>query len=1096
MKEKWIIPILFLSLFMIISPAVAEENTDGTWHQFHRDAANTGNTSSTAPDNNNILWSSPAISAIASSSPVIAEDMVFVNCVDGEVSSLKALDIDTGNVLWSEEVDAQQWGSWASPVYDDGKVFVSMGTNITCFDASTHAVLWDKMPSSQASCDGSPTVADGKVFVNDWQGAHYYSYDETTGALLGSFEVFKSGPQGPRAQGTPAYYDGKLYLTSVSYQYYNESDVLREGYLYCVDADDLSHEYWRCDFENGLWGSAAVADGIVYVATYDFYDGEGGDIYALNAETGAIIWGKDDAIKVTDGTISTAYGNVYVAGGYQAGQVYCFDGATGDLVWETEAGLKIGAWTNSVAVADGKVFAGREVASGTGMRFGFEYLFAMDAYTGELLWKGSEGGASPAVADGKVFTIDDDGKVYCYGGGTDTVDLNVAAVSATPYYNHENTITATVANDGSSYAGDVTISLLIDGSLTDSTTVSVAGGHYESVEFPWTPTEEKDYDITITAGFTGTDIDLSNNQKTQVITVIDADADLVPQAYNMYCYKGQEYGVPVVIENQGYKTSNPCSVNVATINIPEQVIEIPAIEPGENYTIYFKEYTISDVIHHVYVTVDIDDDTPEVTGVSGGESNNVADIWMRGKELTLPDPEIGDWQQFHQNSVNVGAKANYGPSDDEPVLIWDVSSFTGGVDVVPIIAGNRTYALSSGGILGCYEKYNGTYIWSVEVETSTLQTSTPAYGYAYYPDDRGTVAEEIYVATNGGDLYAFNANTGEQVWKREVTDEGFETPVTYHDHRIYVADGLGPSEGTKYMYCFDDMGNEIWRHAHNDSAGFIWAGAAVVGDYVIYPVQEGILVSLYTANGTVADEMDLSIDPEFAVAAPGRLRSSLVYQDGYVYCTSDKGNDEGYLWKVSYDNSTGTFTDNGWSSMIGFSTSTPVVYDGKVYVGTGEHGDEGAFVCVNDADGQIEWSFVTDGGVKSSPVLSTFDADDPLLYFTTQTVNGSLYCINTTGSLIWEYNPSGDDQYVLQGVALSDGNVYYGTDAGYLYCIGGDWNDWNDMNSPGGQVITLAEIRNAIVYWKFSAPGPGTGHVVSLSEIRNMIVYWKFSAPM
>ncbi|WP_321430988.1 hypothetical protein [uncultured Methanolobus sp.] len=45
--------------------------------------------------------------AIASSSPVIAEDKVFVNCVNETSSYLTALDINTGNVSWSEEVDAR-----------------------------------------------------------------------------------------------------------------------------------------------------------------------------------------------------------------------------------------------------------------------------------------------------------------------------------------------------------------------------------------------------------------------------------------------------------------------------------------------------------------------------------------------------------------------------------------------------------------------------------------------------------------------------------------------------------------------------------------------------------------------------------------------------------------------------------------------------------------------------------------------------------------------------------------------------------------------------------------------------------------------------
>lgn len=59
-----------------------------------------------------------------------------------------------------------------------------------------------------------------------------------------------------------------------------------------------------------------------------------------------------------------------------------------------------------------------------------------------------------------------------------------------------------------------------------------------------------------------------------------------------------------------------------------------------------------------------------------------------------------------------------------------------------------------------------------------------------------------------------------------------------------------------------------------------------------------------------------------------------------------------------------------------------------------------------------------------------------------------------------------------------------------------DWNPWNDWDSEDGRYISLSEIREATVYWKFSAPIPRTGHIISLSEMRTMIVYWKYSQPM
>ena len=73
--------------------------------------------------------------------------------------------------------------------------------------------------------------------------------------------------------------------------------------------------------------------------------------------------------------------------------------------------------------------------------------------------------------------------------------------------------------------------------------------------------------------------------------------------------------------------------------------------------------------------------------------------------------------------------------------------------------------------------------------------------------------------------------------------------------------------------------------------------------------------------------------------------------------------------------------------------------------------------------------------MKSSPVISIED-DKPYIYFTEAILDGSIYCLNPDGTLAWHFNPPEDNAYTMQGAALSDGKVYYGTDNGYLYCIG------------------------------------------------------------
>ncbi len=101
------------------------------------------------------------------------------------------------------------------------------------------------------------------------------------------------------------------------------------------------------------------------------------------------------------------------------------------------------------------------------------------------------------------------------------------------------------------------------------------------------------------------------------------------------------------------------------------------------------------------------------------------------------------------------------------------------------------------------------------------------------------------------------------------------------------------------------------------------------------------------------------------------------------------------------------------------------------------------------------WKYAVLKGVKSSPALSIGD-DGVYIYFTTAMGDGSLYCLRdcgTSAALAWEYNPP-DDGYILQGAAISDGRVYFGTDGGYVYCIG-DAPMRGDLN--GDRVVTAAD---------------------------------------
>jgi len=439
------------------------------WAQFHYNEPHLGFSPSKAPNTNETLWISDDISAIGSTSPAVADGKVFVysgpsGWGGGENAQLYCFDVFTGDILWNVSISTPEWGSWSSPAYHDGKVFTATGKETRCINASTGELIWTFVnPTGEASCNGGPVIADGRVVTNDWQGRHYYCLDEETGELLWTFTETNTGSWGTAyAQGTPAYADGKFYLTTWVYP---------GGNIYCVNAS-TGEVIWHQTTPLDTCGSPTVSNGIVYVTNYNFYGD--GEIYALNATDGSILWHQ--TIQRTDSTPAVAYGNVYVTGGckgYSDRQTYCFNATTGDLIWETNVSEGIGGWTCSVAVADGKVFVGTE----GGDYFDYAGTYALDAFTGDLIWSYPEGGASPAVADNIVFTIGG-GKVYAFY--TPMPDLVITEKTETLLENGSFTVNYTVTNIGDAEAGSSTTTIYIDGvsSLEDPVPALAAGESY------------------------------------------------------------------------------------------------------------------------------------------------------------------------------------------------------------------------------------------------------------------------------------------------------------------------------------------------------------------------------------------------------------------------------------------------------------------------------------------------------------------------------------------------------------------------------------------------------------------------------------------
>lgn len=231
--------------------------------------------------------------------------------------------------------------------------------------------------------------------------------------------------------------------------------------------------------------------------------------------------------------------------------------------------------------------------------------------------------------------------------------------------------------------------------------------------------------------------------------------------------------------------------------------------------------------------------------------------------------------------------------------------------------------------------------------------------------------------------------------------------------------------------------------------GYYWAGCAVIGDYIVFGDDSNNLTSLYKNNGNYVDSVNLdNYGPQEQLS----IRSSIVWNAtnntyGYLFFTAKNrvGACKGYVWKVGFNKSTGDIVQSDYqnSSNIYYSTSTPAIYKGRVYVGGGNFsvGSARCLLCLNESDlTDKKWEYTANGAVQSSPALSIQNGD-PYIYFTTNCKNGKVYCINKTGSEVWNFSTFEAGQTsgstwlgaILQGVSISDNKIFFGNDGGYLY---------------------------------------------------------------
>lgn len=367
------------------------------------------------------------------------------------------------------------------------------------------------------------------------------------------------------------------------------------------------------------------------------------------------------------------------------------------------------------------------------------------------------------------------------------------------------------------------------------------------------------------------------------------------------------------------------------------------------------------------------------------------------------------------------------------------------------------------------------------VEKTVNLANSTAYNYFFQTAGDKLVIQEGLV------LEAFDADLN-SLWVTESMGSGSQglTPLNYADGVVYG--GTVAPGGRTGCYFAVNMadGSILWKQeaelvycgSKKNYTGYYWAGAAIIGDYLVYGGEGGRVYSTNRSNGEIVDRYDIS--PDFTRS----IRSSVAYDGKSIYFTDTNGR----LYQVEYDATNGSF-GSGKSQLVGEKegtdgfgstcTATPVIYKNRLYVG------DATCLAVFDTTDlsliyRVKHSFSTLRDLR----LVADTANNCVYVFTSYYKNpGSVVLMKdapgqTDGELV-DFAPL-TKQWMQYNASMPiwgpDGTIYLTNDLGYLIAIG-KASTWLTKMSGSGSFDN--ELNNGISdYEMVVAPGTQNAQLI------------------
>lgn len=431
-----------------------------------------------------------------------------------------------------------------------------------------------------------------------------------------------------------------------------------------------------------------------------------------------------------------------------------------------------------------------------------------------------------------------------------------------------------------------------------------------------------------------------------------------------------------------------------------------------------------------------------------------------------------EWKNFRNSDVNMGITDAKTPTSLKSTnLRWAKKYGTGwaAAPCIQIIVKGKVFTIV------------GTKIYQLDPKTGEVEKEGQLVGQTNWGYTPMTYADGmIFCPLANGTIQAVNADTLESLWVYKDPLGGQSlSPITYSDGYIYTGFWNSETKDANYV-CLsvtdedttktDESKLATWRFTQ--TGGFYWAGSVAVGDALIFGTDDGTSSynqpsKLYSVNkytGEVISDCDIT----------GDQRSTIAYdkESGRVYGTTKAG----YLFSAAVDAKTGKLSDLKDENYNAQSTSTPVVYKGKVYFATGSGisstGSSGNLVVAEADTLKMDYAIGMKGYPQSSLLMSTAYEESTgyiYLYSTYNAMPGGVSMIKTKpdntkaeGAELTEiYDADGYSQYCITSIICdTDGTLYYKNDSCNIFALESNEAYIEDMDITGGNAELKKEFKS------------------------------------